>query len=296
VSPKKKHAASPEASMRLGLPESARTAWHPMFVALLERRLQPGYRLVPELQLSREPLRADVVVIRLEGTPAGEPERLRSILTHLSPHTLIQFKGPTTDLEADDVLVELVYAPLYMLHYRVTREDLGLILVADHLTPRYVRKFKEMGGRLERIGRGVWQGGLQGYRWHGVEAGITSEHVTERLSYAFTKRFLREPTTVGRLDAEDTLMYIWLCQKVEQFRKERGVMSVKNYDEWEEEARGALREVLASFSIEERLEGISPEEVLSHIPLKDRLRGVSLEDRLKDLSPEELEQIKKLLH
>ena len=83
------------------------TAWHPMLVAALEAYLPSGWQLIPELLLSRLPQRVDIVILELLGTTPGVARKLLSIFNFLRPHTLIEFKGPTDDLAAEDALVLL---------------------------------------------------------------------------------------------------------------------------------------------------------------------------------------------
>jgi hypothetical protein len=80
------------------------TAWHPMLVALLEYYLPGGWKLLPEVLLSRLPQRVDIVVLRLVDAVAGPARKLHSVFDHLRPHTLIEHKGPTDDLEPGDAL------------------------------------------------------------------------------------------------------------------------------------------------------------------------------------------------
>jgi hypothetical protein len=49
------------------------TAWHPLVVVAIEHTLPPGwYQCLSEFQLSREPLRIDIVVVRRmrQGRPS----------------------------------------------------------------------------------------------------------------------------------------------------------------------------------------------------------------------------------
>src|SRR5579864_2104255 len=92
------------------------TAWHPVLVALLEHVLPDGfYQCISEFQLSREPLRIDVVVVRRRrpGTPPP-PRLLASVVGGLADHTLVHFKGPTDELERDDARMLLAYALQYL--------------------------------------------------------------------------------------------------------------------------------------------------------------------------------------
>src|SRR5215208_1605404 len=95
-------------------PPESFTAWHPMLVAVLEAYLPSGWQLIPELLLSRLPQRVDIVLLELVGTVPGVPRKLLSVFNFLRPHTLIEFKGPTDDLAAEDALVLLAYAAQYM--------------------------------------------------------------------------------------------------------------------------------------------------------------------------------------
>ncbi len=64
------------------------TAWHPVLVVLLEHVLPGGfYQCISEFQLSREPLRIDVVVVRRSrpGTPPA-PHLLASVVADLADH------------------------------------------------------------------------------------------------------------------------------------------------------------------------------------------------------------------
>src|SRR4051794_11436780 len=99
----------PEPESPEPLENPPRTAWHPLLVALLERFLPKGYKLIPEMLLGRLSQRVDILVVRLEAEP-GPVEKLHSILDYLAAHTLIEHKGPTDDLAGEDVLVLLGYA------------------------------------------------------------------------------------------------------------------------------------------------------------------------------------------
>ena len=56
----------------------------------------------------------------------------------------------------------------------------------------------------------------------------------------------------------------------------------------EDEMQQAWRDLLATLSPEERLEGLSPEVRLEGLSSEVRLEGLSPKERLKGLSPEEM--------
>jgi len=124
------------------------TAWHPVLVALLEHVLPGGfYQCISEFQLSREPLRIDVVVVRRSrpGIPPA-PHLLASVVADLADHTLVHFKGPTDELERDDARMLLAYVFQYLVVAEI--EDpapVALRVVASRLTPRFVEALRRLG-------------------------------------------------------------------------------------------------------------------------------------------------------
>jgi hypothetical protein len=167
--------------------EQSFTAWHPMLVALLEYFLPTGWQLLPELLLSRLPQRVDIVILELVGAGPGEAQRLRSIFDHLRPHTLIEHKGPTDDLAAEDALVLLGYGAQYMRLKKVkSAADVCLMVVADRIAPGFVEQIARHDGRFAQVGQGLWKGELAGFALHGVETYDASRSgSSERLLYAF---------------------------------------------------------------------------------------------------------------
>jgi hypothetical protein len=159
------------------------TAWHPMLVALLEFYLPGGWRLVPELLLSRLPQRVDILVLRLVEAVAGEVRKLHSVFDHLRPHTLIEHKGPTDDLEPGDALTLLGYAGQYMRLARVSDPDeVCLMVICDHIPSGFVKQVERMGGTFEPIGAGLWRGKMAGLLMRGIETRVAyrtdpSEHL-----------------------------------------------------------------------------------------------------------------------
>jgi len=83
-----------------------RTAWHPVFVLLLEQLLPTDvWRVVAEYVLTREPRRIDAVIIRRVGVRSDwHADYLRSVLDNLRDHNVVHFKGATDELEAADAL------------------------------------------------------------------------------------------------------------------------------------------------------------------------------------------------
>ncbi|XXX78778.1 hypothetical protein WMF30_08375 [Sorangium sp. So ce134] len=270
-----------------------------MLVALLEFYLPSGWRLYPELLLNRMPLRVDIVVLRLVDQPAGDARKLHSILGHLRQHTLIEHKGPTDELEPEDVLTLLAYGALYMRHNKLLDPDeLCLMVVADRIPAGFARQIERHRGTFAPVGGGLWRGELNGLLLHGVETREACRHSpTEHLLYMFSRAYLKGAGQFVPLDPEEARVYHLLYQQVEQFRRQRGTMAMKDY----ELARQSYEEVLeqmvaqlppekllARLTPEQRLAGLTPEEMIAQLPPEKLLARLTPEQRLEGLTPEEI--------
>jgi hypothetical protein len=216
------------------------------------------------------------------GTAPGVPRKLHSIFDYLKPHTLIEHKGPTDDLAAEDALVLLGYGAQYMrLKKLKDPAELCLMVVSDRITPGFVEQVTRLQGRFARVGAGLWQGELAGAALHGVETGVVGQgSSTEQLLYAFSRAFLADPRGVPPLDEEARRVYALLQNQVEQFRRSRGAAVMKDYE-------------LAKMSLEELLDPILKEYTPEQIATK--FTPEQLVKAIETLPPDVREQIKKRL-
>ena len=290
------------------LPPESLTFWHPMLVWVLESFLPSGWQLLPELLLSRLPQRVDIVILELVGTAPGVAHKLHSVFDFLRPHTLIEHKGPTDDLAAEDALVLLAYGAQYMrLKKLKDPADLCLMVIADRIPPTFVDQVARLKGNFTQVGKGLWQGELAGAVLHGVETGKAAQRgPTEELLYLFSKAFLSNPRGGLPLDEEARKMYTLLLNQVEQFRRIRGEAAMKDY----ELAKMSLSELL--LPIFERMAQEEPEKLARMLPPEqlakaltpEQLAGMlttmltteQLTKTLEALPPEIKEQIKQRLH
>lgn len=132
-----------------------------MLVALLEAYLQSGYELCPEFLLTRLPQRIDVVIIEKTSELAGKPRWIHSILDYLGAHTLIEHKGPTDKLMAEDALVLAAYAAQYMRLRKIANPaTVMLMVVADRMSAAFVKRIERLEGSLAKFDAGLWRGKL----------------------------------------------------------------------------------------------------------------------------------------
>ena len=273
-------------------PPEAVTAWHPLLVALLEIFLPSGWLLIPELLLSRLPQRVDIVILELVDAVPGPAHRLHSIFDHLRPHTLIEHKGPTDDLAAEDALVLLGYGAQYMRLKKIKiAADVCLMVVADRITPGFVEQITRHDGRFAQVGQGLWKGELAGFALHGVETYDASRSgSSERLLYAFSRAFITDPQGGPPLDEEARRVYTLLQAQVEQFRKARGPAAMKYYELMQKSLEELMEPVLEAMPVEKRLRGLAPEQLRERLTPEQRLQGLTPEQRLHGLTPDQLRE------
>lgn len=269
-----------------------RTAWHPLLVLLIEQLLpRERWQTVPEFQLSREPRRVDVVLLRREGGAEDDDEapRLRSLLSHLRPHTLVHFKGPTSSLEREDALMLYAYALQYLVLAEVERpETVALRVLAPSITPRFRRALSALGCELSPSSAGVSEGELGPFALRVVEAEPASREPGERPLYTLSPALLRDPRGVGMLDELELQLFQRLTQHVEQLRPDEDVMTIKDTQLIKQSYSESLRKMMELIPMEERLAGVPVEERLAGVPVEERLAGVPVEERLLAMPVEAL--------
>ncbi|WP_437308549.1 hypothetical protein [Sorangium sp. So ce388] len=92
-------------------------------------------------------------------------------------------------------------------------------------------------------------------------------------------------------------MYNALYQQVEQVRRQRGTMAMKDYELARQSYEEVLEQMLAQLppeklqarlTPEQRLAGLTPEEMVAQLPPEKLLTRLTPEQRLAGLTPEEI--------
>lgn len=278
------------------------TAWHPVLVALLEHVLPGGfYQCISVFQLSREPLRIDIVVVRRlrEGTPPP-PRLLASIIADLADHTLVHFKGPTDELEQDDARMLFAYALQYLVVAGLDDPAfVALRVVASRLTPRFVKALESLGCTLSPKAAGVHEGRLGVFPLRVIETVPVNGHTGEHLLYTVTPAMLANPGGVPALSGEESEVFYALQEHVEQLRHPLPGLKrrhMKDADKVVESFEKAMMSILARMPPEQVLRAFAPEQRLAGLAPEQRLAGLTEEQTvlalpdamLRALSPEYL--------
>lgn len=242
-----------------------------MMVTLLEQVLPEGYSLHPEFPLSQQPQRIDIVVIERESVVSGLPSLVGSIVDHLGLHTLVEFKGPTDDLDSGDLLVILAYGFNYARLQGVRRRaDIRLMTLSDRLTPGFRELVLEYGGSLTEEEEGVWRIDGLPYILYSIELGPVSKTRGNGLLYAFTRENLRSDRQVPTLALQELDIFRHLVHRVQQFKGRQGIMALKDAELVDTSTVAMLQELLALLPPEKRVQGLS---------VRERLAGLNPQER-----------------
>jgi len=270
-----------------------RTAWHPVFIRLLEHLLPAEvWRVVAEYVLTREPRRIDAVIIRRVGAaPDWHPEYLRSVLDGLHDHNVVHFKGATDELEAADALQGLSYACQYMIHAGLgDPASVSLRVVAPTLTPRFRAQVLALGGALDATAQtGVHAGRLGPFALRVVETAVVWPQAHEHLLYAVSPACLQEPRArADAFDDKERELFYHLAQLIAQLASDPKWKEImKDAALVEASAEATIKDLLAKLPAAWRLAGLKPEERLVGLKPEERLVGLKPEERLVGLKPEE---------
>jgi hypothetical protein len=275
------------------------TAWHPVLVVLLEHVLPRGwYQCLSEFQLSREPLRIDVVVVRRSrpGTPPA-PRLLASVVGGLADHTLVHFKGPTDELERDDARMLFAYALQYLVVAELDDPALvALRVVAPRITPRFVEALRSLGCELTTTVAGTHEGRLGVFPLRVIETVPVNGRAGEHLLYTVTPGMLADPDGILALDIEEMGVCWALREHVEQLRHPLPGLKrrhLKDEDKVVASFDKAMASLLARLPPEQRLAGLTEAQLLLALP-DAPLRALSNE-YLATLPPETRAAIQKRL-
>jgi hypothetical protein len=137
-----------------------------------------------------------------------------------------------------------------------------LMVVADRMSAAFVKRIEILGGSFAKFDAGLWRGKLLGCPLHGVETGEAYKRDrSERLLYAFSQAFLENPGALAPLDRDEEMVYHSLYQQVEQFRRNRGELAMKDLEKLRKSFDEYEAEKMRNMPIAQRLAGVTPEQL-----------------------------------
>ncbi|MDR1443878.1 MAG: hypothetical protein LBI94_03255 [Treponema sp.] len=131
--------------------------WHPAFVQAMQLELEPflpSLQFLSEVQLSSEPLRIDLLIIK---KPSSLPIT-KNIARLFRDINIIEYKSPQDRISLHSFYKTLGYSFLYAALHKANINNMTLSIIGN----RHPRKlFKELQGRVTERERGIYE--VQGY-------------------------------------------------------------------------------------------------------------------------------------
>jgi hypothetical protein len=289
-------------------PGKIRTWWHPLLVGLLRWQLGSHYHLEEEVPVGQKPLQIDILLLRKEQgeLPASARQILAGLVEYLGELTLVEFKSPSDTLRAGDFQTFLAYVLLYRAQNQPLLESskLHLLVIAPKLTKPYRKELRTLGVTASQVEQGIWclQGGLIIHPTWVLEtdklAGLDHPLLT-----LVSPKLLEDRVATYHILYQGgyTNLMVYLAQQIHQFRLLGTEFAMQHLGS-EDQMKQVWRDLLATLSPEERLEGLSPEERLRGLAsqkgrqaLRDFLATLPPEELLRVLTPEAKERLRELL-
>jgi hypothetical protein len=264
-------AGEPEAK-----PGKVRTWWHPLLANLLRWQLGSHYRLEEEVPVGQKPLQIDILLLQKEQgeLPQSARQMVAGLVECLGERTLVEFKSPSDTLRAGDFQTFLAYALLYRAQNQPLLDPsrLHLVVLAPRLTKPYREELRVLGVTAQQQEPGIWRlhGGMVVHASWMLEteelAGLNHPLLT-----LFSPTFLADRVGTWEMLRQGgySELVVYLAQQIHQFRLAGEEFAMQHLGADTELAK-VLRDILATMTPEERMQGLSAEE---------RLRGLSAEER-----------------
>lgn len=107
-----------------------RTAWHLLAAAFIDERRPSSVTLDSNFELTREPQRADLLLIRKSGGPVDDARAFRRLWALMGPQAIVEYKSRSRPARSGVMSQLLGYGHQYA---RDRREELGDVRNLDTL-------------------------------------------------------------------------------------------------------------------------------------------------------------------
>jgi hypothetical protein len=251
--------------------------WHLAFASLIQDFVPPGFDIQTDVQLTVEPQRADMLLIRRIGAERddGQSGGLSTLWPLLGRVTILEYKSPVRGSFRPGDLVRLwsngsVYHAAHP-EELLSPSDLTLVLVLSSITLMLLQEIARMGWTLAALGDGYGRIDGAGYPLYVVAIDEVCQPGDDGLLELFARR---EPK-----DGEPER---WLNDWLRQMEKTHAnVREMEGYEDL----------YLRALPIEKRLVGVSAARVLSSFAPAERLLGLDRDHQALALSVELLQAL-----
>ena len=253
-----------------------RTLWHLMLYALLDERRPSAFEVRFEVPLSKEPQRADFLLLRRtkEGD-VSDARVLRRLWGLIREQALVEYKSVSASLEPGDLTKLLGYGAQYASLNRDRlkhKQDLLLVLLVPSMTPTLKDELSFLDAKLGRAKAGYAP--IEGLCFPAYAVFVDEVALVERDRLV---GMFGHGTSLEGADRWWWIHHLW---------NREGVMANVNPEDMEGYDELTAK-FLASLPVELRLKGLAPKDRLKGLAPKDRLKGLAPEDRFEGLTPKD---------
>jgi len=247
-----------------------------MLYALLDERRPSAFEVRFEVPLSKEPQRADFLLLRRtkEGD-VSDARVLRRLWGLIREQALVEYKSVSASLEPGDLTKLLGYGAQYASLNRDRlkhKQDLLLVLLVPSMTPTLKDELSFLDAKLGRAKAGYAP--IEGLCFPAYAVFVDEVALVERDRLV---GMFGHGTSLEGTDRWWWIHHLW---------NREGVMANVNPEDMEGYDELTAK-FLASLPVELRLKGLAPKDRLKGLAPKDRLKGLAPEDRFEGLTPKD---------
>jgi hypothetical protein len=136
--------------------EDTRIAWHPALVAALQLELEQykdALQFIPEYNLTTEPLRIDIVIIKKSKDVTID----KNIAAIFRTDNLVEYKSPEDYVSVEDFYKTYGYACLYAYLNNVPITEITISFIENHYPRDLLAHLKEVRGyQVEEKAPGIY--------------------------------------------------------------------------------------------------------------------------------------------
>ena len=254
-----------------------RSAYHPALACVVERHKPTNTEVLTEYQLTSEPLKADILLIRKRKEAKNDATILRGLWGLLPRRTIMEFKSIRTGLRRGDLSRLFGYAHIYdysKLRKVPHKDELATVLLVPSQTRVLQEELKRLSLRWEKIAPGYFEVlGPTPFTCFVVVIDEVALDEQDPILGIFGHKKIS--SKLGPIPA-------WEANMVKTYLRKQNV-DEQNYDDYDE----LMDSLFDGVSIERRIKGIPPEKLLEGVSTKQRLEGIPNQERLRGIPSQE---------
>ncbi len=277
--------------------EGRYTPWHYLLAEVMQHLIDERFLEVsPFDKLGTLPLEADIILQRkkVDQDLAMLHPEFDFLMRHLGLYTVVEYKSPEDRLTHEDLDTVRAYAMLCKRKYELVEDaSVRIAMLYSHTGKAFFDASKANGLNFRRVETGIRRCDAGHLVLLAMNLAELGKQRPAHLVNLFSSRH-RKFVVADEVDPVLLGMISFVYENI-LTRDDMKHADVRNSPDFTLDMQEIRRRLLKKYTIDERLEGVPPEEVLKRVSTEEVLKRVSLEDRLKGLSPEELKRLRELL-